>query len=289
MRTCAGWVFVALLSCGLAMGQANEKVLYSFTGSPDGTAPVGKLVADSAGNLYGTTSAGGSTAYCEGCGTVFELSPNADGTYREAILYNFCQSADRLSCLDGSAPQAGLVADSAGNLYGTTFSGGGDQCTTGGGCGTVFELSPPVSGSLWVFTQLYQFCQIPGQTICSDGALPLSRTRLARRTHITEVGQMAALPTRRTRPGRTASFKNVRRPKRLACLRRRFAAKARWGRLGQSEPAPAAKHANRNRVRLYDDNDQEKGRVRLGDVRICTGRLRRATACPDTSHNSRYS
>jgi len=159
--------------CPLALGQAQENVLYSFAGSPDGTAPVGKLVADSVGNLYGTTSAGGSTAYCEGCGTVFELFRNTDGTYTESILYEFCQQA---SCTDGWNPQAGLVFDASGNLYGTTLSGGGPQCYQGGGCGTVFELSPPSnSGSPWSVTQLYQFCQLPGQDTCPDGALSASK------------------------------------------------------------------------------------------------------------------
>jgi uncharacterized repeat protein (TIGR03803 family) len=162
------------LSCSYraAFGQIQEKVIYSFSGSPDGASPVGKLVADSGGNLYGTTSGGGNTL-CPGCGTVFQLSPNGDGTYSENLLYTFCQDFDGYQCLDGYDPRAALTFDSVGNLYGTTASGGGDNCPQGGGCGTVFELSPPnAKGSAWTFAQLYQFCQTPGDNTCADGAIP---------------------------------------------------------------------------------------------------------------------
>jgi uncharacterized repeat protein (TIGR03803 family) len=108
-----------------AMGA--EKVLYSFQGGSDGANPYAGLIADSAGNLYGTTSAGG-PGTCEfgGCGTVFKVAP--DGT--ETVLYSF------LGGNDGAMPDGGLVADRAGNLYGTTGGGGGTN-----NYGTVFKLA----------------------------------------------------------------------------------------------------------------------------------------------------
>jgi uncharacterized repeat protein (TIGR03803 family) len=101
-------------------------VLYSFTGGADGGGPYGGLVRDSAGNLYGTTLLGGVTG--QGYGVVFKL--DTDGT--ETVLHTFTGGKD------GGYPYAGLVMDSAGNLYGTTFGGGrgfGDN-----GQGVVFEV-----------------------------------------------------------------------------------------------------------------------------------------------------
>jgi len=93
----------------------SETVLYSFTGSPDGSQPYGGLVPDSAGNLYGTTFEGGTGACNNGCGVVFEV-PKAG---LESVLYSFTGYPN-----DGAFPYAGLVRDSAGNLYGTTAYGG---------------------------------------------------------------------------------------------------------------------------------------------------------------------
>ena len=98
-------------------------VLYSFTGSSDGGDPFSVLVADAAGNLYGTTTDGGNDQ-CggSGCGVVFEVSPGSDGTWTEKVLYTFCSL---FNCADGESPGSGpLVRDSTGNLYGTTRSGG---------------------------------------------------------------------------------------------------------------------------------------------------------------------
>src|ERR1022692_3429503 len=102
-----------------AAGQ--EKVLYSFTGLADGGNPYGGVVPDSAGNLYGTTSAGGTSGY----GVVFKL----DKAGQETVLYAFTGGAD------GGYSYAGVIRDSAGNLYGTTSSGGT------AGYGGVFELN----------------------------------------------------------------------------------------------------------------------------------------------------
>ena len=114
----------------------TETVLYSFANGTDGQNPLGNLTFDSAGNLYGTTSMGGTY----GKGTVFELSPN--GT--ETVLYSFGGGAD------GQNPSAGLIFDTSGNLYGTTVNGGTY------GHGTAFELSPSGAGG-WTETALYNF------------------------------------------------------------------------------------------------------------------------------------
>jgi uncharacterized repeat protein (TIGR03803 family) len=114
----------------------NESVLVSFTGS-NGGEPYDTLVVSSSGNLYGSARGGGEN----GQGVLFELSNTGSG-WVENIIHSFSGS-------DGSAPFGGLIFDSAGNLYGTTSSGGS------GHGGTVFELSP--SGGGWQFTLLYSF------------------------------------------------------------------------------------------------------------------------------------
>jgi uncharacterized repeat protein (TIGR03803 family) len=90
----------------------NETVLYSFAGGTDGANPYGGVIRDSAGNLYGTTSAGGSPT-CQ-CGTVFKVSSGG----KETVLYRFRGGTD------GAFPWGGVIRDSAGNLYGTTSAGG---------------------------------------------------------------------------------------------------------------------------------------------------------------------
>ena len=123
---------------------------YMFLSANIGLVEVAGLIADSSGNLYGTTLVGGSYSG----GVVFKLSPS--GT--ETVLYSFCSLP---SCSDGANPFAGLIADRAGNLNGTTNFGGTAGC---GGCGVVSKLSP--SGTE---TVLYSFCSLPS---CSDGAAP---------------------------------------------------------------------------------------------------------------------
>ncbi len=125
----------------------EEKILHNFDSSGgDGADPVGGLTFDTRGNLYGTTSEGGS-ATCDsgyGCGIVFELKADPHDDWTEKVLFTFDSA-------DGSNPTADLTFDAAGNLYGTT-SDDGDW-----GGGTVFELSPNGSGGwtekkLWGFT-----------------------------------------------------------------------------------------------------------------------------------------
>jgi uncharacterized repeat protein (TIGR03803 family) len=144
-------LFGLLASADSASAASKEKVLYSFcsaSGCTDGDSPLGGLVFDAAGNLYGTTFVGGEY----GQGTVFQLTPGANGTWTETVLYNFCPVS---GCPDGADPTDGsLIFDAAGNLYGTTQNGGvtGGYCS----CGVVFELSPSGDGT-WTETVLYEF------------------------------------------------------------------------------------------------------------------------------------
>jgi uncharacterized repeat protein (TIGR03803 family) len=113
-------------------------VLHSFGGG-DGAYPASVLLFDKAGILYGTTQEGGNSE-CggTGCGVVFELSPQSDGSWTEAVLYEFCSVS---GCTDGEEPGFGpLVRDAAGNIYGTTYFGGASRNCTGVGCGAVFKL-----------------------------------------------------------------------------------------------------------------------------------------------------
>jgi uncharacterized repeat protein (TIGR03803 family) len=133
--------------CRTVLCSWEQTVLYEFQGSPDGASPaLGNVIFDRAGNLYGTTAAGGAF----GKGTVFELSPS-NGGWTEKVLYSF------MGGTDGSDPYGTLVFDSAGNLYGTTPNGGNTGCSENDGCGTVFELSP--SGSGWTERILVTFEQ----------------------------------------------------------------------------------------------------------------------------------
>ncbi|MGA7683385.1 MAG: choice-of-anchor tandem repeat GloVer-containing protein [Terriglobales bacterium] len=134
-----------------ALGQ-TETTLYNFTGV-SGSLPYGGLTFNG-GNFYGTTMGGGSY----GGGTVFELSPNGDGGWNEAVLYSFSGGSD------GDTPKAPVISDSLGNLYGTASKGSSNGCLYGFGCGLVFELSPVAGG--WTETVLHTFNDN------GDGAIP---------------------------------------------------------------------------------------------------------------------
>ena len=143
----------------------KQTVLYTFRGGGDGNGPSAPLVFDSAGNLYGTAVIGGNKTKCflNGCGVVFKLSPSSAG-WKRKVLHAF--SGGR----DGAYPQADLILDLAGNLYGTTANGGNKLTTCGGvfpGCGVAFELSPNSIGG-WKETVLHTFSG--GR----DGAIPLA-------------------------------------------------------------------------------------------------------------------
>lgn len=139
-----------------------HRVLYEFQGGKDGNGPNGGVVADADGVLYGTTEYGGTL----GLGTVFALTPSGK-SYKEKLLHSFTGAQD------GDAPFGGLTIDSAGDLFGATLlgGGGGSQCTTGAGCGVVFEMQR--SGKKYSERILYRF------TGGRDGATPGSPPILA--------------------------------------------------------------------------------------------------------------
>jgi len=114
-------------------GKWHETVLHDFAGS-DGWFPEGPLVADKAGNLYGTTVNGGTTCSQLGCGVVFQLRRASGGKWTYKVLHQFAIS-------DGANPYAGMIFDSRGNLYGTASSGGDTSCSPPEGCGVVFKLT----------------------------------------------------------------------------------------------------------------------------------------------------
>ena len=137
----------------------SELHIFQCVSGKEGGYPMGGLISDGAGNLYGTTSGGGTAGF----GTVYELlrPSTAGGHWQYTQLHAFKGGSG-----DGATPVAGLIFDSNGNLYGTTLNGG--SCPVDpGGCGTVFELSPPAAGGAdWTPHLLYAF---QGG---SDGAYP---------------------------------------------------------------------------------------------------------------------
>ncbi len=141
-------------------GQWQQSVLYSFTCYGDGKNPYGGVTFDPAGNLYGTTVAGGSNGICsgDGCGVVFKLT-QSNGVWSESVLYSFGDLPD------GSGPGGGVIFDRAGNLYGTTADGG-TYAT-----GTVYQLSP--NGNQWTETIIHDFTGGDDGAIGSLGLLRL--------------------------------------------------------------------------------------------------------------------
>ncbi len=126
----------------VVVASASEQVVYSFTGGNDGGNAATALVLDGSGNLYGTTVVGGTYA----CGTVFKLAPQASPPWQETVLYSFGCFAD------GKNPHGGVTFDPAGNLDGTTTSGGSGPSCGSSGCGVVFQLSPATEKVLHSFT-----------------------------------------------------------------------------------------------------------------------------------------
>jgi len=144
----------------------TNSTIYTFQGGSDGGEPSGSpLVFDASGALYGVTKYGGGGTLCGtgfGCGTVYKLTPPAQGSgpWAETILYTFTGGAD------GSEPNSNLVFDKNGNLFSTTYYGGADSN------GTVFELSPPTGGqTAWTETVIHSFNGNVG-----DGYYPLGNT-----------------------------------------------------------------------------------------------------------------
>jgi|HubBroStandDraft_6_1064221.scaffolds.fasta_scaffold05610_9 uncharacterized repeat protein (TIGR03803 family) len=155
--------FLAVILLASTVSATTEMSLWNFdtTNGGAGNPFANNLIFDGV-NFYGVTWEGGNTAGCfNGCGTVFELSPNSHGGWNETGLYSF----DPANGTDGSNPLGGLVRDRQGNLYGTTYYGGGStNCNNG--CGTVFKLTHGSSG--WTETVLYTF------TGSTDGNYPYS-------------------------------------------------------------------------------------------------------------------
>lgn len=150
-------------------GGWTERVLHNFgVGPMDGKAPQAPLVFDGSGNLYGTTADGGTN----NVGVVFEMTPNGHGGWTEFRIHNFGAGAD------GTRPEAGLIFDNSGNLYGTTHSGGTHSA------GTVFEVSPNGSGG-WTEKVLHNFgadqddAREPEGGLTFDGAGNLYGTTVA--------------------------------------------------------------------------------------------------------------
>lgn len=160
LRVCNAITFFLAFAIMFASTRNSEaqtfKVLYSFSGGTDGGGVWSSVVVDKQGNLYGTTSGGGAYGY----GTVFELSPNSDGTWTENVLHSFMQNDP-----DGDEPTANLVLDAKGNLYGTTPVGGKYHV------GTVFELSLGSSG--WTLTLLHSMGAYKGDASPPRGGLLL--------------------------------------------------------------------------------------------------------------------
>jgi uncharacterized repeat protein (TIGR03803 family) len=164
MTKLSAWTFAGLLTlisltepCWAAA--PGQKVLYAFQGGTDGFYPESGLLLDASGNLYGTTTGGGTL----GDGTVFELTPTANG-WSETVLYSFQGGTD------GYYPDTNLVMDDAGDLYGTTPYGGTGGCPVSA-CGTVFELTPPVNGGPWTESILYSFQDGADGTFPSAGVI----------------------------------------------------------------------------------------------------------------------
>lgn len=131
---------VAVLLSPMIASAGPYTLLHVFQSNPQ---PSSSVVFDAKGNAYGTTGYGGGQ---NNAGTVYQFSP----TSGYHTIYSFNGN-------DGSQPFGGLAADSAGNLYGTTASGGAFTCSDNSGCGTVFRLSPPSNGGVWTETTLYNF------------------------------------------------------------------------------------------------------------------------------------
>ena len=143
-------------------GVWTEKILSSFGGTYNGYYPTGSLIFDEAGNLYATTSSGG-TSNTDDFGTVFELSPQANGTWTEQILHGFAENAT-----DAGNPFAGLLFDAKKvNLFGSTLHGGPYYYQVAANTdGAIFELLPQASGG-WAEQVLHFF----GAT-ATDGFAP---------------------------------------------------------------------------------------------------------------------
>jgi hypothetical protein len=176
----------AVIGCGTVYeltpapgGDWTEHVLYSFKNFTDGMQPYGTVTLGAAGNIYGVTTAGGVRGQgcvppffgLRGCGTAFELTPHPGGAWTKRTLHVFSGGKD------GGLPESNLVADAAGNLYGSLYCGGGiDSCYGEDDLGgAFFELEPAKNGG-WTETILYAFTVKAGQGCCPLGNLTADRS-----------------------------------------------------------------------------------------------------------------
>lgn len=149
-------------------GKWQHRILHSFGAfRNDGISPPeGQLAIDQSGSLYGTTFTGGTNRCVTGCGTIFKLTPDNSGHWKETILYNFRNDTT------GNGPAAGVVVDGVGNIYGTTMYGGSPLC----GCGVVYKLAPTLDGK-WQYKVLHRF-------LYSDGAQPAANLILDKKGNL---------------------------------------------------------------------------------------------------------
>jgi uncharacterized repeat protein (TIGR03803 family) len=150
-------VVLCVLLVSSAWGGPKYKVLHDFGAGNDGAVPDGSLLFDARKNLYGNTSGGGTGGCSYGCGTVFELRAQADGTWKEAVLHNFTAGSY------GAFPWGGLRFDGSDNLYGT-MSGYGSFAAGG-----VFEITQGNDG--WAYAILYTQGAGPGLLMDRQGNL----------------------------------------------------------------------------------------------------------------------
>jgi len=134
-------------------GEWQFKTLYSFKGQPDAGFPYGGLTFDKAGNIYGTTYYDGANDF----GSVYQLSPQPDGSWSERVLYSFKGGKDGLGSISN------LVFGKNGALYGTTSEGG-----AGCSCGTIFKLTSDGQGN-WKETPAYRFMGAPDAAFAYNG------------------------------------------------------------------------------------------------------------------------
>ena len=135
-------------------GQWQLTTLYAFQDQPDGALPYGSVVLDKTGNLYGTTYYAGANDV----GTVYKLT-HAGGTWTESVLYSFKGGTD------GASPISSLVADSAGNFYGTTSDGGASNCS----CGVIFKMTR--ANGKWTESVVYRFPGKPSPGFAYNGMI----------------------------------------------------------------------------------------------------------------------
>jgi uncharacterized repeat protein (TIGR03803 family) len=176
-------IFMCVSASAASAASPDNTVLRAFTSGSASASSYGPLVADRAGDLFGTASAGGNRGCIRyastGCGTVFELTPPAapGGVWTEHVLYRFPGGSGPWM------PTSGLTMDPSGGLFGTTTDGGPYDCFTTY-CGTAFELKPPSRpGRPWTEIVLYRFSagvggNNPDAGLTLDGAGDLYGTTL---------------------------------------------------------------------------------------------------------------